>query len=59
MDIALWVEVGKAVVLAASAGAEVFANKTKPLVERLSQKPRAAGVDIRDELRKIKDEKLD
>jgi len=58
VDATLWIELAKAAVLAASAGAEVFAKETKPLVERLSQKPREAGTDIRDALRKIEGEDL-
>jgi hypothetical protein len=58
VDATLWIELAKAAVLAASAGAEVFAKETKPLVERLSQKPRVAGEGMRDELRKIEGEDL-
>ena len=58
MDATLWIELAKAAVAAASAGAQVFADRAKTIEERLGQKPRAAGVDIRDALRKIEGENL-
>ncbi len=57
MDV--WIEIAKAGVAAISAGAQVFASKTKTIEARLSQKPRKAGEDIRDALRKIEGEDLD
>ena len=58
MDATLIMELVKAGLAAASAGAQVFADKTKTIEERLSKKPRAAGKDIRDALRKIEGEDL-
>lgn len=58
MDATLWIELAKAAVAAVGAGAEVLASRAKTIEERLGQKPRAAGVDTRDALRKIEGEEL-
>ena len=59
MDATLWIELGKAALAAVGAGAQVFADRTKTIEERLGQKPRVAGRDIRDELRKIEGESFE
>lgn len=53
MNNEIWFELAKAALSAARAGAEVFASKTRSIEEKLAEKPRVAGEDIRGRLKEL------